>query len=86
MDMLAAVGHLQERRGVHGGYGTPSSYASEQEMKLYFDSTPNPEQDSFSNDHVEINPTDTEESDWHAIALSETKMQNEIIAGENFIT
>nr|XP_026692823.1 uncharacterized protein LOC100175371 isoform X2 [Ciona intestinalis] len=45
MDILAATGHLNERREEKGGYGTPSSYASEQEMNLYFNnserSTPN---------------------------------------------
>ncbi|CAK8672077.1 unnamed protein product [Clavelina lepadiformis] len=38
MDIL--TGHLNERRVAHGGYGTPSSYASEQELNMYFNSTP----------------------------------------------
>jgi len=44
MDVLSAAGNLLARREAHGGYGTPSSYASEQELNLYF----NDKENSFS--------------------------------------
>ena len=37
MDILNVAGNFVERKDAKGGYGTPSSYASEQELNLYFD-------------------------------------------------
>ena len=84
IDILSAAGNLQERSGVHGGYGTPSSYASEQEMKLYFDSTPLPdvELESFSGDNFDEMPSDRVEAELHTITALNEKMKNEIVAVE----
>jgi len=84
IDILSAAGNLQERRGVHGGYGTPSSYASEQEMKLYFDSTPLPdvEFETFSNDNYDMVSRDNVESGLHTISLLDDKMKREIIPAQ----
>ena len=83
MDILSAAGNLQERRGVHGGYGTPSSYASEQEMKLYFDDTPvrDLEQSSFdlNDDNQDSKSKQLTGHSLQAIEQLEEKMKQEII-------
>ena len=82
IDILSAAGNLQERRRIHGGYGTPSSYASEQEMKLYFDNTPNPDPntEAFLNENIDKTSKNNVESSLYTISLLDDKMKDEIIS------